>query len=143
METDGTAKHRSKFKMVEDAFNERWKELVSFGVHLAFDKTWVAGWYKSSITIGPEPKPIRTGATLHSMCVTFGPLATYNFHVRVYDGRQDEDMNRRNKNVAGKGIQQITNLLEEFFTDFMGRGHIATMDSAYMGELAAQVGREV
>jgi hypothetical protein len=29
------------------------------------------------MTIGPEPKPIRTGATLHTICVTDGPLSTY------------------------------------------------------------------
>jgi hypothetical protein len=138
-----TAVHRCKFAMVEDAFNKRWKELVSFGVHLTFDESRVAGWYKSSITIGPDPKPIRTGATLHSMCVTFGPLASFKLHVRVYGGRKDEDMNKRSPNVAGKSVQKFINLLEAFFSDFMGRGHIATMDSAYMGELAAQVGREV
>jgi hypothetical protein len=144
VEATPTAKHRVKFGMVEDAFNKRWKELVTFGVHITFDESRVAGWYKSSITIGPEPKPIRTGATLHSMCVTFGPLATYKLHVRAYGGREDEEMNKKTKNVeGGKSKQKFINLLETFFADFMGRGHIATMDSAYMGELAAQVGREV
>jgi hypothetical protein len=137
------AKHRKKFGMVEDAFNARWKELVTYGLHITFDESRVAGWYKSSITIGPEPKPIRTGATLHSMCVTFGPLASFKLHVRVYGGREDEDMNKQNLNVAGSGNQKFINLLETFFADFMGRGHMATMDSAYMGELAALVGRQV
>ena len=27
------------------------------------------GWPHSPITMGPEPKAIRSGATLHSMCV--------------------------------------------------------------------------
>jgi hypothetical protein len=27
------------------------------------------------MTIGPEPKPIQTGATLHTVCITNGPLS--------------------------------------------------------------------
>ena len=46
-------------------------------------------------------------------------------------------------NVEGLGIQKSISLLETFFAEFMGRGHIVTMDSEYMGKLAAQVGREV
>ena len=65
--TPATAKHRAQFGMVEDAFNVRWKELVSYSLHITFDESRVVGWYKSSITIGPEPKPILTNATLHSM----------------------------------------------------------------------------
>ena len=29
----------------------------------------VTGWLHSPITMDPEPKAIRSGATLHSMCV--------------------------------------------------------------------------
>jgi hypothetical protein len=39
------------------------------------NESQIAGWYKSKITCGPEPKPIRTGATLHLMAVSFGLLA--------------------------------------------------------------------
>merc|ERR1712086_865396 len=81
VQLSATAKHRVKFGMVEDAFNKRWKELVAYGLHITFDKSRVAGWYKSSITIGPEPKPIRTGVTLHLIYITFGPLSTYKLHV--------------------------------------------------------------
>jgi hypothetical protein len=35
--------------------------------HITFDESRVSGWYKSSITIGTEPKPIRKGAILHLM----------------------------------------------------------------------------
>jgi hypothetical protein len=42
------------------------------GKWVTVDESRVAGWYHSCITIGPEPKPIRTGATIHSLCVTHG-----------------------------------------------------------------------
>ena len=41
------------------------------------------------MTVGPEPKPIRTGATLHSFCVTHGPLRTFKLLVRAYGGASD------------------------------------------------------
>ena len=69
--------------MVEDALNTCWKELVPCGLHITFDESRVAGWYESLITIDPDPKPIWTGATLHSMCVMFGQLATFKLYVRV------------------------------------------------------------
>ena len=143
VEASATAKHRVKLAMVKNAFNNYWKELVTYGLHITFDESRVAGWYKYSITICPEPKPIRTGATLHSICVTFGPLSTYNLHVRVYDGREDEEMNKKTKNVKGNSKQKFINLLETFGADFMGRGHIATMNLGYIGELAAHVGQKV
>ena len=113
-EASATAKHRVQFGMVEDEFNKRWKELVTYGLHINFDKSKVVGWYKSSITIGPEPKPIRTGATLHLMCVTFGPLSTYKLHVRAYGGREDEEMNKKTKTAKGNSKQKFINLLETF-----------------------------
>ena len=68
--------------------------MVNFGKWLTADESRVAGWYKSCMTQGPEPKPIRTGATLHSLCVTEGKLSTYELFVRVYGGKQDGDLNR-------------------------------------------------
>ena len=112
VELSATAKQRVKFGMVEDAFNKRWKELVTFGLHIMFDESMVAGWYTSSITIGPEPKHIRIGVTLHLMCVTFGPLSTYKLHVCAYGRREDEEMNRKTKNVKGNSKQKFINLLE-------------------------------
>jgi len=88
VEAPATAKHRVNFGMVEDAFNKRWKELVRYGLHITFDESRVAGWYKSSITIGPEPKPIGTDAPLQLMCVTFGPLSTYKLHSWVYGSQK-------------------------------------------------------
>ena len=54
------------------------------------------------MTNGPEPKPIRTGATLHTVCVTHGDLSTYKLFARVYGGRYDQDIDKHNKNTVTK-----------------------------------------
>ena len=51
----------------------------------------------------------------------FGPLATFKLHVRTYGGREDKDMKKLNLNVEGSGVQKSINLLETFFTKFIGR----------------------
>jgi len=56
---------------------KRWQAVVNPGKWITTDESRVAGWYHSAITIGPEPKPIQTGATLHTVCITNGPLHTY------------------------------------------------------------------
>jgi hypothetical protein len=81
-----TARHRKKIIDVEDAICQRWKEYVNFGMWVTFDESRVAGWYNSAMTIGPELKPIRTGATIHSLCVSKGDLAGYKLHARTYGG---------------------------------------------------------
>ena len=115
--------------------------LIVFGRRLTFDEIRCAGWYKAALTIGPEPKPIRTGATLHSMCVTDGPLSSFKVHVRTYGGATDEGLNHTTSYTGS--TQKFINLLQIFLQDFMGRGHYVTMDSAYMGDLMAQIGREI
>jgi hypothetical protein len=136
-----TAHHRRKFAMFEDGFNRRWKECVQFGRWVTFDESRVAGWYHSPITQGPDPKPIRTGATIHSLAVTHGPLASYKLHVRVFGGKSDEDLGKRSNHTVG--IQKWVNLLSLMLDDFKGAGHCCTMDSAYMGDIMAMIGRDV
>ena len=63
--------------------------------------------------------------------------------VRAYGEREDKEMNGKTKNVERSSKQNFINLFEPFFADFMGRGHIATINPAYMGKLATQVGQEV
>ena len=46
---------------------------------------------------------------------------------------------RMSKGLAVKSLS----ISSTFFAGFMGRGHIATIVAAYMGELAAQIGQEV
>ena len=59
--------HLRKFGDVEDAFNNRWKECVTFGKWLTFEESRVGGWYHIPLICGPEPKPIHTGATINSL----------------------------------------------------------------------------
>ena len=81
---------------------KRWQELVKPGKWITTDESRVAGWYYSVMTIGPEPKPIRTGATLHTVCITNGPLHTYKLFARVYGGKNDEDVDVRYDHTATK-----------------------------------------
>ena len=90
--------------------------------------------------MGPEPKPIRTVAMLHSLCVTFGLLRTYKLHVRTYGGKYDDDLGHTTVHTGT--IQKWVNLLDEMLGDFKGKGHYVTMDLAYVEDISAQVGRE-
>jgi hypothetical protein len=98
----------------------------------------VAVWYHSGITIGPEPKPIRTGAIIHSICVTFGDLSTFKLHCRVYEGKHDESLNHVHENTAN--TQKWVNLYDEMIDEFKGIGMCKTMDLACMGDIIGQIG---
>jgi len=131
-----------KISNVEDALCQRWKEYVNFGMWVTFDESRVAGWYNSAMTIGPEPKPIRMGATIHSLCVSKGDLAGYKLHARTYGGVSDESLCvKRNDTVT---TQKFVTLLETFLYAFKRKRHChcVTMDSAYMGDTMGQIGRE-
>jgi hypothetical protein len=92
------------------------------------------------MTIGPDPKPIRTGATLHTVCITNGPLSTYKLFARVYGGKSDQDINKHNKNTVTK--LRMVSLYDFMLELFKHKGHCIVMDSAYMGDAMCQVGRE-
>lgn len=134
--------HRRKFEHIEDGYNRRWKEVVNFGKWLTANESRVAGWYRSGITCGPEPKPIRTGASVHSVCVTEGPLASLKVvHCRVYGGAHDDGLGHRHENTAN--VQKWINLYDNMLDEFKGRGMCCTLDSAYMGDTIGQIAREV
>ena len=105
------------------------------------DESCVAGWYKSMMTCGPEPKPkpIRTGATLHTLCITNGPLSTFKLHARVYGGAKDDNLNGIHSNTSN--LQKWVNLYDLILQPFKGKGRCVTMDSVYMSEIMAQIGR--
>ena len=92
------------------------------------------------MTIGPEPKPIRTGATLHTVCITEGPLSTYKLFARVYGGKSDQDINVHNVHTVTK--LKMVSLYNFMLESFKHKGHCVVMDSAYMGDAMCQVGRE-
>ena len=95
-----SASHRQKNGCLEDAFWEHWQLQVNFGRELTADKSQVAGWLKSQMTTGPEPKPIRTGATLHTLCVTRGEMVGFKLFVRAYGGKTDEDLSDITNNAC-------------------------------------------
>ncbi|KAL3798584.1 hypothetical protein ACHAW5_000574 [Stephanodiscus triporus] len=128
------AHHCRKFAIVEDAFDVRWKTAVIFRWRLTMDESCTPGWYHGPITQGPEPKPVRTSATMHTVCATDGPLVTYKLHACTFGGETDED------NVTT--TQKWVNLMLLLLDDFKGKGHCVSMDSAYMGVIMAQIGHE-
>jgi hypothetical protein len=94
------------------------------------------------MTIGRELKPIRTGATLHTKCITNGPLSLHTYYklfVRVYGGKSDEDINVHNEHTATK--LKMVSLYNLMLHPFKHRGHCVVMDSACMGDAMCQVGR--
>jgi hypothetical protein len=92
------------------------------------------------MTIGPEPKLIRTGATLHTVCVTEGPISTYKLFARVYGGKSDEDINVHNPHTVTK--LKMIHLYDLMLDPLKHKGHCVVMDSAYMGDAMCQVGYE-
>jgi hypothetical protein len=92
------------------------------------------------MTVGPEPKPIQTGVTLHTVCITNGPLSTYKLFARVYGGKYDWDIDRHIKNTVTK--LKMVSLYDFMLDPFKNKGHCVVMDSAYMSDSMCQVGRE-
>ena len=125
--------------MLEDGYNRQWQAMVHFGRSMTADESRIAGWYHSPMTMGPEPKPIRTGCTLHTLCVTYGILATYKLFARAYGGKTDSALDHRNINTHN--TQKWVNLYDIMLDPFKGAGRCVTMDSAYMGDIMAQIGR--
>jgi hypothetical protein len=120
---------------------KRWQAIVNPGRWITTDESRVAGWYHSVMTIGPDPKPIRTGATLHTACITKGPLATYKLFARVYGGEGDDDINRRNEHTVTH--LKTVSLFDFMLESFKGKGHSVVMDSAYMSDSMCLVGQYV
>ncbi len=92
------------------------------------------------MTIEPEPKSIQTAATIHSLCMTDGLLASYKLHVWTYGGAIDEDLDQQTANT--QTTQKFVNLMLYMIDEYKGCGHLVTIDSAYMGNVMAQIGQE-
>ncbi len=106
---ENTAHHRQKFSMFKDGFNRWWKECLIFRCWLTFDESRVAGWYHSPITQGPDPKPIHTGTTIHSLAIMHGDLTLYKVHVCMFGRATDKDLAKQNENTVT--TQKWVNLL--------------------------------
>ena len=60
---------------------------VKFGQWIAANKSsYLSGWYHSPSTIGPDPKPICIGSTLHPLAVTHEQLQFYKLYAHTYGG---------------------------------------------------------
>ena len=133
-------KHCCKFVIIEDAFNVRSKVSVICGCLLTMGESHTPGWYHGPLTQGPEPKPVCTGATMHTICMTDGPLATNKLHARTFGGKTDNNLQSRHINVVM--MHTWVNFVSPLLDNFKGKGHCVTMDSAYMGDIMAQIGQE-
>ena len=105
-------------------------------------KSCIVGWYKRKITCGLEPKPIQTGATLHSLTIADGPLAGYTLHAHTFGGKNGGNLGMLHDNC--NTIQQWwINLMSIMIDEYTENGQYTTMDSAYMGDIMAQIGSEI
>ena len=107
--------------MFEDGFNRWHKECLNFGRLLIFNKSRVVGCYHSPIMQGPDRKPIRTGATIHSLAITHSNLTLYKVHVCMFGGVTDGDLDKMNDNTVT--TQKWVNLLLLMLDSFKNNGH--------------------
>jgi hypothetical protein len=131
------AHHHQKFSV----FKDDWKECLIFGRWLTVDKSCVAGWYHSLITQGPDPNPICTGTTIHSLTITHGNRASYKVQVCVFRRAMNGDLGKPDNNTITN--QKWANLLLLMLNDFKNKGHCITMVSAYIGSIMATIGHDV
>ena len=135
----GTAHHHGKLSMFVDGFNLWYKECLNFGRLLIFNKSRIAGCYHSPVMQGPDLTPICTGATIHSLAITHSDLSSYKVHVRVFGGATVRDLDKMNDNTIT--TQKWVNMLLLMLDSFKNNAHCITMDSAYMGDIMAMIGR--
>ena len=98
---DYAASHCIKWALIEDAYVKQWQQCVKFGKWVAANESRFSGWYHSPCTIGPNPKPICIGATLHSLAITRGKLQFYKLYAQTYGGKDDGDLQGRHSHTAG------------------------------------------
>ena len=59
----------------------------------------------------------------------------------MFGGKTDGDLGKTNDNTVT--IQKWVNLLSVMLDAFKNNGHCVTMDSAYMGDIMAMIGRDM
>jgi hypothetical protein len=77
---------------------------------------------------------------MHTVCITDGPLATYKLHAQMFGDKTDKDLQDCHLNMVT--MQKWVNLVLIILDNFKGKGHCVTMDSGYMGNIMAKIGRE-
>ena len=136
---EGTTRHRMKFSHLEEAYNRWWRKCVNVGKWLCMDESRLKGWLKSCMTLGPDPKPIRTGATQHTVCIAEGELSMYKVFARVYGGKADMELKKTNDYT--KSALVWINLFDKILEPYKGKGHTVVCDSAYMSDALGMIGR--
>ena len=95
--------HLISHKIYAYAYMKRWQQYAKFGKWVTADESRLSGWYHSEITIGPDPKLIRTGATLQSFfAVTHGKLKFYKLYARMYGAKYDNDVQGWHEHTVGE-----------------------------------------
>ena len=79
-------------------------------------------------------KPIRTGATLHTLCITHGPLATFKLYARMYGGAKDDDLDGIHNHTST--LQKWVNQYDLILEPIKGEGRCVTMDSVIVKTLS-------
>ena len=73
----------------------------------------MADCYYSPMTRRPEPKPVQTGVTIHSLCVTSVPKRINKLFVWAYKRIIDGDLERTHQNTVT--LQKQVNLYNIMF----------------------------
>jgi len=66
-------------------------------------------------------------------------LRTFKLFVRAYGGVSDIDLDVIHENV--QSTQKWVKIYDIMLEEYKGEGWCVTMDSAYMGDIIAQIGR--
>ena len=75
------------------------------------------------------------------MLLTFHILLKFQLHCRVHGGSTDTSLSKVHANTAT--MQKCIMIYDEMLGAFKSAGHCVTMDSAYMGNIMAQVDYKV
>jgi hypothetical protein len=126
--------HLHKLGCLEDAYNERSFECIEPGWCLCGDESMMQMFYHSCMTIGPLPKPTRTGAETHRLCCGSGPFCGVNLYSRIYGGKTDTGLVRRAKE---KQIGKTTAIWDQTVAPYGGEGRDLLLDSAHLNEKGA------
>ena len=65
----------------------------------------------------------------------------HRLHAKVYGGKHDQGLNKTHQNTAN--TQKWVNLYNKILNVFKGLGMCCAMDSVYMGNILAQIAREL
>ena len=90
-----------------------------------------------------EPKPISTRKKLYIFCVTKDPLWwTYKLFACAFSGAKDDDLfSLVIMNTTIHQIYRSKYILRSHVETIQGGSRCVTMDSAYMSDIMAQIGR--